>query len=132
METFALLIAKNVHFRGNSSFKTWLYGIGRNLARNYLRKNSRVLAGSDIMEEFALETETVESSFLKKDDAAQLYAALLELKEEYRMVMYLLYFEKMDAPQIAKVMRKSVKQIYNITNRAKEQLRGRLNDVISF
>ena len=37
-ETFVKLAIKKPKFNGKSSFKTWLYAIGRNTAINYLKK----------------------------------------------------------------------------------------------
>ena len=38
MDSFAILISKNKPFLGRSTFKTWLFAIGRNQARMFLRK----------------------------------------------------------------------------------------------
>ena len=39
MDAFAVAASGTSRFRGNSSFKTWLFAIGRNLAMKHLRKN---------------------------------------------------------------------------------------------
>ena len=38
-ETFFRLMIKKPKFSGKSSFKSWLYAIGRNIAVDYLRRN---------------------------------------------------------------------------------------------
>ena len=45
-ETLVVLVSKKPEFEGKSSFKTWLYGIGRNVTVAYLRKNHRIVAAS--------------------------------------------------------------------------------------
>ena len=40
-ETFVELIMKKPKFSGKSSFKTWLYAIGRNITYDYLKKRSK-------------------------------------------------------------------------------------------
>ena len=40
-DTFVLLGTKKPKDKGKSSFKTWLYTIGRNIAVDYLRKRKR-------------------------------------------------------------------------------------------
>ena len=40
-DTFVLLGTKKPKYNGKSSFKTWLYAIGRNIAVDYIRKYSR-------------------------------------------------------------------------------------------
>jgi RNA polymerase sigma-70 factor (ECF subfamily) len=40
-DTFVLLGTKKPKFKGKSSFKTWLYTIGRNLALKHLKKTAK-------------------------------------------------------------------------------------------
>ena len=40
-ETFVKIAVKKPEFKGKSSFKTWLYAIGRNTTLDYLRHNSK-------------------------------------------------------------------------------------------
>ena len=42
-ETFFRLIVKKPRFLGKSSFKSWLYAIGRNVAIDFIRHNSKIL-----------------------------------------------------------------------------------------
>jgi DNA-directed RNA polymerase specialized sigma24 family protein len=39
-DTFVKIGVKKPHFSGKSSFKTWLFAIGRNIAVDYIRKTS--------------------------------------------------------------------------------------------
>ena len=132
MDAFALLIAKKVKFKEKSSFKTWLYGIGRNLARAHLRKAVRMQTMP--LDDSFFEDEKCPSSFAAiegDDNKRALYKALNTLNDDYKTVIYLTYFENMDVAQIGAIMKKSSKQIYNITARAKEQLRKQLDGNIS-
>ena len=43
-DTFVLLGTKKPKYKGNSSFKTWLYTIGRNLALKHLKKAAKYSA----------------------------------------------------------------------------------------
>ena len=40
-ETFVKLGIKKPRYTGKSSFKTWLYAVGRNIAIDYIRKNAK-------------------------------------------------------------------------------------------
>ena len=42
-DTFFKLVINKPRYVGDSSFKAWLYTIARNLALNYLKKNSRMI-----------------------------------------------------------------------------------------
>jgi len=138
MDSFAVLISKKIKFSNISSFKTWLYGIGRNLAMKHIRKCSRISTVADIsddnrntmLDELAnvcTENDLL-SEFIRKEEYSSLYDALESLKDEYRMVLYLKYFEQMETEQIAKVLKKTSKQVYNLIARAREQLREQLQD----
>ena len=67
-----------------------------------------------------------EDIFLREESARQLHCALNGLREEYRTVLHLLYFEELSYEEAAKVMKKSRKQIDNLVNRAKQALKARL------
>lgn len=131
MDTFALLISKKVKFRNNSSFKTWLYGIGRNLTRNYLRKNKAVSLETIEIIDFGLNPSGPENELIIKESNEELYRAISLMKEDYRTVLYLSFFEQMDISLIAKVMKKNTRQVYNIMARAKKQLREVLDESVS-
>ena len=42
-DTFFRLITKKPRYSGKSTFKSWLYAIGRNVAVDFIRHNSRML-----------------------------------------------------------------------------------------
>lgn len=130
MDTFALLLTKHLKFKNNSSFKTWLYSIGRNLASNYIRKKKSDL--TDDIEQYELPESVTEGStaFLEKERNNELYHALGKLPADYAEVLYLLYFAEMSVEEAAKVMKRSAKQIYNLTERAKNKLKELMNEYI--
>jgi len=121
MSAFAVAASGASVFSGRSSFKTWLYGIGRNLAMHHLRSLRRtdplgheVEAGSD---------STADMRMLEDEEKRQLYTALEELPDDYRNALYLVYFENMDHDEAARIMKKSKKQIYNLVFRGKQSLK---------
>lgn len=123
METFAMLLSKDVSFGKKSSFKTWLFGIGRNLARNHSRKSHFLLFGDGGEAEITAVTPGADYDFLKEERRMQLYAAMQKLNEDYRTVLYMQFFENMTTAETAAVMKKSEKQVYNLTARAKARLK---------
>lgn len=126
-ETFFRLMTRKPKFSGRSSFKTWLYAIGRNLATDYLRKNSRLSmsGGSQTLTE-AAEEEGVEAAYIKDESRIQLHRAMKNLKPEYEQVLYLIYFEDCSNEQTASVMKKKKRQIENLIYRAKKALKSEL------
>ncbi len=122
-ETFVKLAVKKPKFNGKSTFKTWLYAIARNCAMNYLRERSRY-TDRPIDEGFQLSDETdIEQQYLIEERKIQLHTAMKKLKPGYAQVLYLKYFEDFDADSIARIMKKSKRQIGDLTYRAKNALR---------
>ena len=125
-ETLFQLVSKRPIFSGKSTFKTWLYAIGRNVTLRYIRRRSRE---AELLEEYDTVTtveEDAERELLAKERDRTLYRAMGELKKDYRQVLWLRYFEKMDEKSIATIMKKSVHSIEHLHRRAKEALREEL------
>lgn len=123
-ETFFRLAVRKPRFLPRSSFKTWLYTIGRNQALNHLKRAGRH-APLEEAEQLA-EPETAEASLLREEQNVQLHRALSGLQDTYSQVLYLKYFEDMTNGQIASVMKKNKRQIENLLYQAKRALKSAL------
>ena len=123
-DTLLKLAIKRPNFDGRSSFKTWLFSIGRNIAYDSLRKKSPPPSLS--LEETAETEDGPEQAYIKDERNKIIYKALDGLKPEYREVLWLTYFEGMSAEQTAKVLRKSKAAVYTLLNRAKNSLKEKL------
>lgn len=123
VDTFAVISSGTAKYveRRDVSFKTWLFAVGRNQARLFLRK--RKVIHVPLYDDPGHSAESPEELFLKKGRDSQLFQAMERLKPEYRQVLYLMYFEEMDHKEIGRVMKKSVKQIYNLATRGRKSLR---------
>lgn len=126
-DTFVKLIAKRPRFFGKSTFKTWLYAIGRNVALDYLRKSTQLPTVS-AEEALALVADEVDlaRNYLRTEQKRQVHVALCRLKAEYKQVLVLIYFEDFQNEQVASVMKKSKKQVENLVYRAKQSLKQEL------
>ena len=126
-DTFVLLGIKKPKFNGKSSFRTWLYAIGRNLAIDWLRKNSRHVS-IPIEDAYGLtdDEETVEAAYIKKEEEIAVHRAMRKLKAEYQQVLWLVYFEDMSNKDAAKVMKKSVRSVEALLYRARKSLKVQL------
>lgn len=126
-ETFVKLVVKKPRFSEKCSFKTWLYTIGRNIALDYIRANSRI---SDVpIDEYhhmSNDEDDFEKSYIREEQRIIVHKALAKLKSEYRQVLYLIYFEGFDNKQAATVMKKSKRQIENLIYQAKRSLKSEL------
>ena len=126
-DTFVKLIAGRPRFSGKSTFKTWLYSIGRNVALDHLRKNAKLPTVSAEEALLLISDETdVARNYLRTEQKIQVHNAMKRLNEEYRQVLYLVFFEDFQNEQVATVMRKSKKQVENLVYRAKLSLKHEL------
>ena len=118
-DTFVRLAVKKPKFNGKSSFKTWLYAIARNTALKYLRECSRYAENS-------IDETDIEQQYLIEERKIQLHTAMKKLNPEYAQVLYLKYFEDFDSNSIAKIMKKSKRQVRDLMYRAKNALKNEL------
>ena len=127
VDTFAEVAAGPTLFSGRSSFKTWLFSVGKNLALMRLRKLRRMpMADEAVSEEVPDAADTPEMQLLKEERQRQLYTALQQLHEDYRQILMLLYFEDMSHEEAARVMGKSKRQVYHLAERGRAALKEKL------
>lgn len=125
-EVFVKIGIKKPRFSEKSSFKTWIYSIGQNVAKDYLRKKSRSINLSlEQCSEQAGE-ELPEADMIRKEENEQLYRAMLTLNKNYRQVLWLIYFENFNTKEIAEIMHKSVHSIETLSYRARQALKTKL------
>lgn len=126
-ETFFKLIVKKPRFSEKYSFKTWLYTIGRNVAIDYLRHQSR-FSDTLIKEmENALSDEyDLEKFYIEEERKITVHRALKRLNPEYKQILWLIYFENFSHSEAAAIMKKNSRQVKNLVYRAKKALKSEL------
>ena len=124
-ETFVKIAVKKPKFKGKSSFKTWLYAIGRNTAIDFLRHNSKTPVSSiHGMENYIKDEADLEKRYLKDERRVSIYKAMSSLKPEYKQVLWLVYFEGLSNTESAQVIKKTNRQIEKLLYRAKQSLKS--------
>lgn len=119
-DVFMELVVKKHNFKEESSFKTYLFTIGKNKALNVLKKNKRCT----YIEDKEIEDEKrFEDKIIKNEEQKHIHNALKKLPNDYKTVLYLIYFEDMSYNEIEKIMRKNNKQIKNLAYRARIALK---------
>jgi len=103
-ETFVNAYEKLDRFRLSSRFFPWLYTIGMNLARDFLRKRKTAVIGA---EEFygsqnnLLIESGQENTLVEKLDAQRVKVALQKLPQDYREAIILRFHEGMSMRDVA-------------------------------
>lgn len=125
-EAFVKLAIKKPDFKEKSTFRTWLYAIGRNAVTDILRKQKK---GREISAEEChsiADDENAERAFFREEQKLILHRIMGTLSDDYRQVLYLRYFSMFENEEIAAVMHKSKRQIENLLYRAKQALKTAL------
>lgn len=79
-ETFFRLITKKPRYSGKSTFKSWLYAIGRNTAIDYIRHRSKMHdTPFDDMENLLSTEHDLEHSYIKEERKIVVHRALSNL-----------------------------------------------------
>ena len=120
-DTFATLIVKRKRFEARSPFEAYLFRIARNKCLDRLRKLKRETRLDDIAERSY--DSSVEYNALKIVRDEKVYKAMLTLTQDYRTVLYLMYYQGFTADEVASAFGKNKKQVYNLLSRAKAALK---------
>ncbi len=127
-DTFFRIVTKKPKFSGKSSFKTWLYAIGRNVALDSLRERNKLADLSvEDCEKRKREERHLEKEYLEQERKIILHSAIRKLQPEYRRVLHLKYFENFSNSEIAIILKKSTHQTENLIHRARKSLKSELD-----
>lgn len=126
-ETFLALMNDKERFRGESSFRTYLFGVAHNVLRYHCRKFRRDLQHQDFAaftaQDLAPGPSTIAST---KSEQALLLQGLRGIPLDHQIVLELYFWEPMTAGEIAEVLGEPEGTIRTRIRRAKELLREQL------
>lgn len=131
--TYLKVVSGRARFGGMSSFKTWLFGVIRQTAREHHRR-----AKSQRMRVERLEQEMAgdDRSLHVPDDSGErseigrtLLRALAELPPKQREVLHLVFYQDLTIREAADVMEVSLGTARVHYDRGKKRLRSLLQDV---
>ncbi len=126
-DTFFKLMVKKPKYSGKSTFKSWLYAIGRNVAIDFIRHNSKLLdTPIEDMENYLTEEESFERAYIKEEHKITVHKVLSKLAPDYRAVLWLVFFEGLSSKEAATALKKNDRQIKNLLYRAKQSLKSEL------
>jgi RNA polymerase sigma-70 factor (ECF subfamily) len=130
-ETFIKAYEQLHRFQQGRKFFSWLYTIGLNHSKNFLRKNSQSRLVS--LEEFDLDCDLgspcdQEKLLCARSDDRQLQTALNQLPVEYREAVLLRYFEDLSMDDVAESLGLSVSGAKMRIHRGLKKLRDILDE----
>ena len=121
LDAFAEIASRDRWSSAGSSFRTWLFAIGRKKALMLLRKQRH--RTGPFPEEEPAGSGAPDTDLLREERDRHLYEAMKMLKPEYREALVLIYFEEMSHEEAAGIMGKTMKQTYHLVSRGRERLR---------
>ena len=135
-ETFFRAFRALGRFRGESSFKNWLYRIATNVARTHVGKRSRQgpvwdrrVEADDVVDHALIdERETAEDSVIRRD---LLERSLSTLSDDLRTALVLHDVEGLEYREIARVLKVPIGTVMSRIFRARQRLRPLLTDLLA-
>ena len=129
LDVFTQLVVHKHRYNFRTSFKTYLFMMGRSRALDYIRRRDRIkLVELSEASQHPSEEPAPEDILLADQRKQAINNALGQLPDELRLVLHLVYFEELSIDESAKVLKKSKKQIYNLLYRGKAALRTVLGE----
>ncbi|QFT90886.1 RNA polymerase sigma factor SigX [Bacillus sp. THAF10] len=127
-ETFLKAFRSFDDFRGDASAKTWLYRIARNEAISYKRKKRPITYLLEHVAPVKSGQPTPEEIVMLGEETAQLYAALFEMKKDYREVIILRKIKEFSTKETATVLGWKESKVKTTLFRAMDELRKRMTE----
>jgi RNA polymerase sigma-70 factor (ECF subfamily) len=110
-------------FNFSSRFFSWLYRIAINTAISYRQKNQRFVSLDHMPQHLV---KPVEENLMAKERSAALHAAINRLKEKYKTVIVLRYYEQLSYNEMAGILNIEEKKIKSRLFDARQLLRDYL------
>lgn len=133
-ESFTKAFSKLTTYDEKYPFSSWLFGIASNASIDFLRKKKYIEISLDEDKEF-LKSQASESPLLnpeermiQKQDVKALRKKVEALKEHYRKLLELRYFEEYTYEEIAQELSLPMGTVKTQLHRAKSQLMKSLKD----
>lgn len=130
-ETFAECYRNLGKFRGESSVRTWLYGIADRLHANFMRARAKEIKTETVEDYDQIKAANPESSdsfpdperkCLWNEEGQEIKKALNQLNEDQKMVIILRQIQKLSVRETAEIMKRSEDAIKMLHLRAMKKL----------
>ena len=129
VDVFARLLVDRKKYDFRVSLKTYLFMLGRSRALDYLKHHCKIQTVElSEVSNIPSEDPLPEELLLADERRKTVNAAISKLSRDMRLVIHLVYFEEVNCEEVARVLKKNKKQVYNLLYRAKKELRTILGE----
>jgi RNA polymerase sigma-70 factor, ECF subfamily len=128
-ETLITAVRSMHRYQGDSSLKTWLFGITLNVCRRHLRRRQSKQMLLSVLQTLHLTTPSIpdpEGAAIRAESDQALWAAVESLGEKYRLPLILRYVHAMSIREIAVVVSVPEGTIHQRMHYARRLLHARL------
>ena len=131
-QTFLACVQSRDRFRGDASFRTYLFKAARSKLYTYLDKRRREGAAVDYGVTSCADLGVSPSGIVANSEQQRLLlAALRELPVDLQVALELFYFEQIRGPELAEVLGVPEGTVRSRLRRGREILRERLQELLS-
>ena len=128
-EVFVAALRALESFRGNASFKTWLFSITINVCRTRLqRQKNRGRLQQILQSLFGQNQAHPENEAIQSESDSKLWQAIRTLDDKHRVPVILRYYHDLSVAEIAETLGVPVGTIHSRLNHARERLRALLKE----
>lgn len=120
-------MARNLaKFQGNSSFKTWIFAISRNVVIDFHRKQKKHKSTTSVpqstLEAFTEKVHSAEDQVIQKGLKKYLLQTMDQLPTDYQTVLHLRFVEEFSVKETAEIMSKTTFSVKSLQHRARKRM----------
>ncbi|WP_078427159.1 sigma-70 family RNA polymerase sigma factor [Alkalihalobacterium alkalinitrilicum] len=121
---------KSLHtFKHQSSYKTWLYRIGSNHCKDYVKSwHHRKVTIAEKLSDLLTTSNNIDEEIIKKSEDEELVEAIFRLEVKYREVIYLHYYEEFSMKEISQAIKINENTVKTRLKRARQLLKEMMKE----
>lgn len=110
-------------------FSTWIFRVASNLCVDYLRKAKKQTLPYEDKLSMPHDTASAEDMYIHSDNKKVIEKAILDLPEEYRVLIILYHKEGLSYEEMSKVLNLPLSKVKNRLYRGRNKLKDKLKDI---
>ena len=125
-DAFVYMLINKKEYDFKYTFKTYLYTIAKSRAINYLKKEKKkIIFDESYMLNNDIESfeETLDATLIRKEKYELLYKNLKNLKQDYKLAIYLADFQGFKYEEISRILNKTLPLTKMLIHRARKALK---------